>query len=67
MTGSELAAAIHRLRPEIPIILMTGFAMPSNGEKYRTADFCALLRKPLSSQDIARALARHLPARPPSA
>ncbi len=62
MTGSELAMAMRRLRPDIPFILMSGGVIEV--DRVRTAGVSAFLKKPLSSSDIARTLARYLPARP---
>jgi signal transduction histidine kinase/ActR/RegA family two-component response regulator len=61
MTGTELAAALHRLRPALPIILMTGHGgeVPSN--RRRAAGICEVLKKPLLTRDIAESLTRHLP------
>ncbi|MGE4079600.1 MAG: two-component system VirA-like sensor kinase [Reyranella sp.] len=69
MTGPELALEVHRIRPEIPFVLMSGDARPNGDGANRidralAADACAVLRKPLSSSDIAQMLARHLSARP---
>ncbi|HKU94336.1 MAG TPA: two-component system VirA-like sensor kinase [Vineibacter sp.] len=62
MTGSELAIAMHRLRPDIPFILMSGGINPPEAVRSQAAGIRAFLKKPLSSSDIAQALARHLPA-----
>ena len=70
MTGSELAAQIHRIRPDIPIVLMSGFTSAALAAKARDAGVIEVLAKPLVSRDIARCLAtrcgssrgsRHLP------
>jgi signal transduction histidine kinase/CheY-like chemotaxis protein len=60
MTGTELAVALHQLRPELPIILMTGHggALPSH--RLRAAGICEVLRKPLSTAEIAASLTRQL-------
>ncbi|HEX2886503.1 two-component system VirA-like sensor kinase [Vineibacter terrae] len=63
MTGSELALAMHRLRPDIPFILMSGGVMPIEADQTHMVGICAFLKKPLASSDIARAVARHLPPR----
>jgi signal transduction histidine kinase/CheY-like chemotaxis protein len=62
MTGTDLAMAVHRLRPQLPIVLVTGHGGPLADERLRAAGICDVLRKPLLSADLARALARHLPA-----
>jgi signal transduction histidine kinase/CheY-like chemotaxis protein len=60
MTGTELAAALHQLRPELPIILMTGHAGALPAQRLRTAGLCEVLRKPLSTAEIAASLTRQL-------
>ncbi len=60
MTGTELAKTLHQLRPDLPIVLMTGFAGPVETERVDTAGIREVLRKPLLSAAIAQCLARHL-------
>jgi PAS domain S-box-containing protein len=57
MTGSELAAEIRRIRPEIPILLMSGYVTPALTARAREAGVIEVLAKPLVSSDIARSLA----------
>jgi signal transduction histidine kinase/CheY-like chemotaxis protein len=70
MTGSELAAAVHAIRPDMPIMVVTGYGAPVSWDRLRAAGVRELLKKPLASADLAAALARHLrraePARPQS-
>ena len=60
MTGSELARAIRRLRPEMPIVLMSGFVNPALTASARDIGVCEVLAKPLVARDIARCLANAL-------
>jgi signal transduction histidine kinase/CheY-like chemotaxis protein len=60
MTGTELAGALHRLRPDLPIVLMTGYIGHAESDRGRPAGICEVLRKPLLSATIAQCLARHL-------
>jgi PAS domain S-box-containing protein len=60
LTGTELAREIRRLRPEIPIILMSGYSGPQLGERAQAAGVINVLRKPLVRRDIAEPLARAL-------
>jgi signal transduction histidine kinase/ActR/RegA family two-component response regulator len=60
MTGTELAVALHRIRPELPIILMTGHGARTRSPMLQATGICEVLRKPLLSRDIAKALAQHL-------
>ncbi len=57
MTGSELAAEIHRIRPDIPIVLMSGYATAELAARARAAGVIEVLAKPLVSRDVARSLA----------
>jgi two-component system cell cycle sensor histidine kinase/response regulator CckA len=57
LNGMLLARAIHRLSPETPIILMTGFldhALPGDGS------ITELLQKPFTGDDLLRAMRRAL-------
>ncbi|MFN2646411.1 MAG: response regulator, partial [Burkholderiales bacterium] len=58
MTGVELACEIRRLRPELPIILMSGYSGATLAERAHAAGIAAVLRKPLAAADIAEALER---------
>ena len=60
MTGSELLAAIRRLRPELPMVLMSGHVSAALAARAGAAGVVAVLAKPLVSADIARALAAAL-------
>ena len=63
MTGTELATELHRMRPDLPIILMTGYveSIPSRG--LAAAGIREVLKKPLLSRPLAICLARYLPAK----
>lgn len=63
MTGTQLAGALHRIRPELPVLVMTGHGGPIEPRQLRAAGVCEVLRKPLSSAEIAASLARHLAPR----
>jgi CheY-like chemotaxis protein len=60
MTGSQLAEEIHRIRPDIPIVLMSGFTTPALSSRARDAGVIEVLAKPLVARDIARCLANAL-------
>jgi CheY-like chemotaxis protein len=63
LTGTELAREIRQLRPEISIILMSGYASAQVIERARAAGVMEVLRKPLVRRDIAEPVARALRAR----
>jgi signal transduction histidine kinase/CheY-like chemotaxis protein len=58
LSGSQLALQIRRIRPDIPIVLMSGYVGPNIAALARQANVNELLAKPLVSRDIAKALAR---------
>jgi DNA-binding NtrC family response regulator len=60
MTGTELAIALHEIRPELPIILMTGHGRTVEARGFGAVGIREVLKKPLLSADLAKGLARHL-------
>jgi len=60
MTGTQLTEKLIAIRPDIPIILMSGHAGPALAARARTAGARDVLAKPLAARDIARALANAL-------
>ena len=60
LTGSELAEEIHRIRPDIPIVLMSGFTSAALATRARDVGVVEVLAKPLVARDIARCLANAL-------
>jgi signal transduction histidine kinase/ActR/RegA family two-component response regulator len=64
MTGSQLAREIRKLRPDVPIVLMSGYGGTSLAARAMGAGANEVLGKPLVARDIARALARVLSKSP---
>jgi PAS domain S-box-containing protein len=67
MTGTQLVERLVAIRPDIPIVLMSGYAGATLAARGRSAGACDVLSKPLRAHDIARALAamldnKHAPA-----
>jgi CheY-like chemotaxis protein len=60
VTGRELAAEAHRLRPGLPVVLMSGYVSPALLQQARQIGVADVLCKPLAGRDIARALATAL-------
>ena len=58
LIGTELAQAIRRLRPNIPIILMTGYGGTQLANRAADIGLSDVLRKPLHRRDLADSLAR---------
>lgn len=64
LTGSELARAAHALRPDLPILLMSGYVTTALLQRARDAGVADVLSKPLAAADIAHALAAALSGLP---
>jgi PAS domain S-box-containing protein len=60
LTGCELAERIHCIRPDVPIVLVSGFASAALAARARDAGVVEVLAKPLVARDIARCLANAL-------
>jgi YesN/AraC family two-component response regulator len=56
MTGDKLAHEIIKIRPEIPIILCTGFSEHMNDEKANSMGIKKFVLKPVSMEEIANAI-----------
>jgi CheY-like chemotaxis protein len=56
MTGETLACELRRIRPDIPIILCTGFSHTIDAEKAQAQGIDAFLMKPLVARDLGLAI-----------
>jgi len=56
MTGDALARELLRIRPDLPIILCTGFSNVMTEEKAKAMGIRAYLKKPLGARDLALAI-----------
>ncbi|MDY6990863.1 MAG: PAS domain S-box protein [Thermodesulfobacteriota bacterium] len=54
MTGDRLASEIMKIRPDIPVILCTGFSPTITEKKAKALGIRAFLMKPLHKGDIAK-------------
>ena len=63
MTGATLVEELRGIRPEIPIILCTGFSHLVNAEKARALDVDAFVMKPGVTQELAVTIQRVLEKR----
>ncbi|MGD9601159.1 MAG: ATP-binding protein [Gammaproteobacteria bacterium] len=54
MTGLELAAVLLSQRPELPVLLYTGYSDQVNEEKVKAAGIRALIKKPLDLAHFRR-------------
>jgi CheY-like chemotaxis protein/two-component sensor histidine kinase len=60
LTGTDLAVELLKLRPDLPIILATGFGGSMNSAKAQTLGLRELLMKPVTAQSLAEAARRAL-------
>jgi DNA-binding NtrC family response regulator len=60
LIGTEFAREIRRLRPDIPIILMSGYGGPQLTIRAAAIGINEVLRKPLQRRDLAESLTRVL-------
>jgi CheY-like chemotaxis protein len=58
--GTDLAREIRLLRPDIPIVLMSGYSGTQLQQRAHAVGIWEVLRKPLQSKDIAECLGRVL-------
>lgn len=56
LTGERLAHELRRIRPDIPIILCTGFSHTMTPEKAQSQGLNAFLSKPLVLRELAHAI-----------
>jgi PAS domain S-box-containing protein len=63
LTGIKLAEKMMRIRPDIPVILCTGFSEGIDGEKARATGIREFMMKPFSVRQLAETIRRVLDAR----
>lgn len=62
MNGLQVAEAVWRVRPRLPIILTTGYGEENLSRQALRMGVSCTLQKPVSSEDLARALSRAVSA-----
>ncbi len=60
LTGMELSQEVHRLRPDVPILLCTGFSEAIDHETVREVGIREILLKPIPTRNLADAVHRAL-------
>jgi CheY-like chemotaxis protein len=60
MTGDHLASEILKIRPDVPMIICTGFSERIDKEEARDLGFKAFVRKPWRKTELAGAIRRAL-------
>ncbi len=63
MTGDRLAQKLLEIRPDIPVILCTGFSEHMDDEKAKSIGVSALVMKPVVTKELAIAIRRVLGAK----
>jgi DNA-binding NtrC family response regulator len=63
ITGLELATRIRAARPDVPVILASGYSNAALERDAKAADIADVLRKPLRQADLAWAMSRALSQR----
>ena len=62
-TGLELARRLTLHRPELPVLLHTGYGEDLAPDTLARSGVTALLRKPVDPGELLAAIERHLPPR----
>jgi CheY-like chemotaxis protein len=60
LMGTELARELYRIRPDIPIILCTGFSELIDEEKAKTMGLQGFLMKPIVASQLSRVIQKAL-------
>ena len=63
MTGIELAEKLMHIRPDIPIILCTGFSEVVDGKEAKAMGIREFMMKPFSARQLAETIRRVLDGR----
>ena len=59
-TGTQLTRELLRIRPDIPVILCTGFSETVNKENFKALGIRAFVMKPIVKNDIAKTIRKVL-------
>lgn len=62
MAGTELVAALRCVRPDLPVVLASGYGGPELAQRAAAAGVRVLVAKPLARAELARAMAQALQA-----
>ncbi len=60
MTGPELAQILHKVRPETPILLATGFHAQDYAQPLAESGILDILHKPFNQQELTLCIHKHL-------
>jgi signal transduction histidine kinase/DNA-binding response OmpR family regulator len=57
LSGPELARALKKIRPDLPLVLVSGFVSSVTEESARRQGFVGLIRKPFEIEQMAKSVA----------
>ncbi len=60
MTGIQLAKEVKTIRPDIPVIICTGFSEELSDERYKIHNIQGVVNKPVLGRDMAEAIRKAL-------
>ena len=60
MSGDKLAEKIHKIKPDIPVIICTGFSNGISKNNFESKGISALIMKPLLKRELSGAIRRVL-------
>jgi two-component system cell cycle sensor histidine kinase/response regulator CckA len=60
LSGPELARAMKKIRPDLPLVLISGLVSSVTEESARRQGFVGLIRKPFEIDEMAKSVARVL-------
>jgi CheY-like chemotaxis protein len=60
LTGDRLAEEIMKIRPDIPVILCTGYSERIDHDRARALGISTLVEKPIEKRELARVLRKVL-------
>lgn len=63
LDGQGLAQAVLAIRPNLPVLVVTGMVDAEQVEALQAAGISAVIFKPVRREDLARSIAAHLPPR----
>jgi FixJ family two-component response regulator len=66
LTGNRMAAKMHQIRPDLPIILCSGFSEIVTEQQARKMGIREYLKKPVIGRELAKAIRRVLEEKPPT-
>jgi len=63
LTGDALIRAVRSIRPDLPVVLCTGYSQVMDEEKAKEMAIDAFVMKPLEREDVGRIVSTVLAAR----